>query len=83
MSKRKPIDARALQAVSVTPTPPIQKLEAMKAGKAPSRAGKVQISAFVSEDKRTRLKIVSAKAGQGISDLIEQAVDDLLAKHEE
>lgn len=81
MSKRKPIDAGALKAVAGTTTAPIEKLEAKSKGKAPSRSGKVQVSAFVSEEKRRRLKMVSAMTGQGISDLIEQVIDDLLSKH--
>lgn len=83
MSRKKPIDAASLRAVAGTVTPPIEKLEAKSEGKAPSRTGKVQISAFVPEDKRTRLKIVSAKTGQGVSDLIEQAIDAMLVKHGE
>lgn len=81
MSKRKPIDVGALQAVAGNPVAPIAKIEATATGRPPSRADKVQIGAFVDPALRMRLKVLSAEQGKPIGALIEEALNDLLLRN--
>jgi hypothetical protein len=47
----------------------------------PSRAGKVQVVAWVPEERRAELKIVAAKLRRTVDDLLTSMIDDLLNKH--
>jgi len=67
--------------VAGQPQPPIEKLQAKASGRAPSRANKVQIGAFVDPAIRTRLKVLSAQSGKPVGALIEEALADLFTKH--
>lgn len=54
--------------------------EAKRHGQA-SRAGKVQVVAWVAEERRSQLKIVAAKLRRTVDDLLSSMVDDLINKH--
>jgi hypothetical protein len=47
----------------------------------PSRAGKVQVVAWIAEERRAELKIVAAKLRRTVDDLITSMIDDLIQKH--
>lgn len=81
MSKRKPIDVGALQAVAGTAPKATDKVEAAASGKVPSRVGKVQVAAWVSPALRTRVKVLAAELERPIGDLVEESLTELLAKH--
>jgi hypothetical protein len=63
----------------VPPHPPPIRL-ARPPGK-PSRAGKVQIVAWVAEGRRAELKIVAAKLRRTVDDLVTSMIDHLVTKH--
>ena len=46
-----------------------------------SRAGKVQVVAWVPEGRRAELKIVAAKLRRTVDDLLTNMIDDLVNKH--
>ena len=48
----------------------------------PSRAGKVQVVAWVPEGRRAELKIVAATLRRTVDDLLTSMIDDLLTKHQ-
>ena len=80
-SKRKPIDVGALQAVAGNAPSATDKIEPGLKGVAPSRKGRVQIGAFVPPSLRTRLKILAAESDKGVGDIMEEALENYLAKH--
>jgi hypothetical protein len=47
----------------------------------PSRAGKVQVVAWIAEERRTELKIVAAKLRRTVDDLLTSMIDDLIKTH--
>lgn len=81
MNKRKPLDIGALDVVAGAPEQTVRKLETKAAGKAPSRAGKVQISAFVSDDTRKQLKLLATEQGRSLNDLLSEGFDLLFEKY--
>lgn len=81
MSKRKALDISALESAAGDTVAPIKKLEAQQSGKPPSRADKVQVGAFVSEDMRTRLKMLALEQGRSLSDVLEEAFELVLSHH--
>ena len=46
-----------------------------------SRAGKVQVVAWVPEARRAELKIVAAKLRRTVDDLLTSMIDDLVTKN--
>ena len=82
MSKRKTLDIAALDVVAGAPEQTVKKLEAKAAGKAPSRADKVQVSAFVADDVRKRLKIMATEQDRSLNDLLSEGFDLLFAKYD-
>lgn len=51
------------------------------ASKAPSRAGKVNISAYMPPEVKSSLRLVQAKRGGKVSDLLAEALNLLFAKY--
>jgi hypothetical protein len=47
----------------------------------PSRAGKKQVTVWVPEDTKRRLKLASAVARRTVEDLLKGAIEDVLKKH--
>lgn len=82
MSKRKVLDIAALDVVAGAPEQTVKKLEIKATGKAPSRAGKVQISAFVSDDVRKRLKIIATQQDRSLNDLLSEGFELLFERYE-
>lgn len=49
----------------------------------PSRVGKVQVMTYVHPDKRKNLKILAAVLGRSQEELLHEAVEELLARHQD
>lgn len=81
MSKRKTLDIAALDVVSGAPEQTVKKLEIKAAGKAPSRADKVQVSAFVADEIRKRLKMMAMEQDRSLNDLLSEGFDLLFEKY--
>ncbi|EFO33488.1 hypothetical protein TRICHSKD4_1258 [Roseibium sp. TrichSKD4] len=62
-------------------TTPIRKLEAKAEGKPPSRANKVQVGAFVSDETRRKLKMLAIEQGRSVNDMIEESFQMLFDKY--
>ncbi len=82
MTKRKTLDITALDVVTGAPEQTIKTLETKAAGKAPSRADKVQVSAFVTEDTRKRLKMLAVSQGVSLNDLLAEGFDLLFQRYQ-
>jgi len=86
-AKRKPLDAAAFASVAVLQPDPVQSAAGPRrspmftGAAARSRAGKVPIQGYYSEDVRRRMKILAAKTGRTVEDLLGEAIHDLLTKH--
>jgi hypothetical protein len=50
--------------------------------KAPSREGKTPITAYLSQDFKSGLRLIQAKRGGTVQDLIAEALNDLFTKHQ-
>ena len=76
MTKRKTLDLAAITEAGGEPPKAIDAIApAPKAeAKTTSRAGRVQVGAYVLPELRTRLKVRSAETGTKINDLIEDAL---------
>jgi hypothetical protein len=48
---------------------------------APSRRGKVPITAYLSPDYKASFRLIQAKTDRSLQDLIAEAFDDLFVKH--
>jgi plasmid stability protein len=48
----------------------------------PSRLGKVSITVWTDDDRRRRLRVQAAETGRSIQELVEEALDEKLAKME-
>lgn len=53
-----------------------------EAGKASSRAGQSNISAYLHPDYQTSLRLIHARTGRKKQDLIAEALNDLFAKYD-
>jgi hypothetical protein len=62
------------------PEPP-QSTERPGSYKAPSREGKTPITAYLSHDFKSSLRLIQAKRGGSVQELIAEALNDLFAKH--
>lgn len=49
---------------------------------APSRAGKTNVTAYLSEDYKRNLRLIQAQAGRSLQTLIAEALNDLFAKYD-
>lgn len=56
-------------------------LERPASYKAPSREGKTPITAFLSPNYKSSLRLIQAKRGGTVQDLIAEALNDLFAKY--
>lgn len=81
MSKRKSLDIAALTDAAGETVAPIAKLEAKSAGKAPSRAGKVQMGVFVDPSVRTQIKRIALEQDRSVSALLDEAIEGVLQKY--
>ena len=79
--KRKTLDVSALDVISGAPEQTVKKLEAVASGKAPSRADKVQVSAFVTDDVRKRLKLLAMQQDRSLNDLVSEGFELLFKKY--
>jgi hypothetical protein len=50
--------------------------------KAPSREGKTPLTAYLSPDYKRSLRLIQAKNGGSLQDLIAEALNDLFAKYD-
>jgi plasmid stability protein len=48
----------------------------------PSRVGKVSLTIWTDDDRRRRLRVQAAETGRSIQELVEEALDEKLAKME-
>ena len=72
---------------AVPPDPPISPAPVSAAAsvagyKAPSREGKTNITAYLSPDYKASLRLIQAKNGHSLQDLLAEALNDLFAKHD-
>jgi hypothetical protein len=81
MSKRKVLDVSALDVVAGAPEQTVKRLEAKASGKAPSRVDKVQVSAFVTEDVRKRLKLMATEQSRSLNELLAEGIQILFEKY--
>ncbi len=79
----------ALNAKSVPPprvTSPIEQQASTVASNgtytAPSRAGKVNITAYLSPDYKSNLRLVQARTGHTLQTLVAEALNDLFQKYD-
>jgi len=83
--KRKALDVAAFGDAAVLQPDPVRLATGRKQAPvitgATSRAGKVQIQGYFSEELRRRLKMLAAQSGRTIEDLLGEAIGDLLTKH--
>jgi hypothetical protein len=49
---------------------------------APSRAGKTNITAYLSQDYKRNLRLIQAKTGRSLQSLIAESLNDLFQKHD-
>lgn len=49
---------------------------------APSRAGKTNITAYLSQDYKRNMRLIQAKTGRSLQTLIAEALNDLFIKHD-
>lgn len=49
---------------------------------APSRAGKTNITAYLSQDYKRNMRLIQAKTGKSLQTLIAEALNDLFMKHD-
>lgn len=85
MSKRKPLDASAFAAVAVPIPDPVAVAVAKRPtaptpeARQPSRAGKVQVQAWVPAEMRRQLKVLAATTDTTIEELITRGIQLVLA----
>jgi len=63
-------------------TPPVSAASPATGYKAPSREGKTNITAYLSPDYKASLRLIQAKTGHSLQDLLAEALNDLFAKHD-
>ena len=49
---------------------------------APSRVGKTNITAYLSQDYKRNMRLIQAKTGRSLQTLIAEALNDLFMKHD-
>jgi hypothetical protein len=49
---------------------------------APSRAGKTNLTAYLSHDYKSNMRLIQAKTGRSLQTLIAEALNDLFAKYD-
>ena len=49
---------------------------------APSRAGKTNLTAYLSHDYKRNMRLIQAKTGRSLQTLIAEALNDLFAKYD-
>ena len=50
--------------------------------KAPSRTGKTNLTAYLSQDYKRNMRLIQAKTGKSLQALIAEALNDLFTKHD-
>jgi hypothetical protein len=84
--KRKPLDTAALAAAAVQQPDPVQMATAKPVAEPPkragaSRAGRVQIQGYFTEETRRALKMLAVRQDRTVEDLLGEAIVDVLAKY--
>lgn len=77
---------KALEGKGNPPLPPAipeahEPTERAASYKAPSREGKTPITAYLSPNFKSSLRLIQAKQGGTVQELIAEALNDLFAKH--
>ncbi len=49
---------------------------------APSRTGKTNLTAYLSQDYKRNMRLIQAKTGRSLQNLIAEALNDLFAKYD-
>lgn len=74
---------KAAPPVSTVPSAPATPVaSAGTSYKAPSRAGKTNITAYLSPDYKASLRLIQAKTGHSLQDLLAEALNDLFGKYD-
>lgn len=67
----------------ITPPPVLAAVVASAASyKAPSREGKTNITAYLSPDYKASLRLIQAKTGRSLQDLLAESLNDLFGKYD-
>lgn len=86
MSKNMAALQRALKGQTASVTEPAEAETAPPVAaltyKAPSRAGKTNITAYLSPDYKASLRLIQARRNVSIQDLMAEALNDLFAKYD-
>jgi len=76
---------KALEGKGNPPSPAIpearEPAERASSYKAPSREGKIPITAYLSPNFKSSLRLIQAKQGGSVQELIAEALNDLFAKY--
>jgi hypothetical protein len=76
----------ALQSALQSKSPAVSPLPAAAAVTpsytAPSRAGKTNLTAYLSRDYKANMRLIQAKTGRSLQTLIAEALNDLFAKYD-
>ncbi len=80
-NKRPSLDIGSLGNAAGPTANPVDKLVMAQSGRASARVGKRAIQGYFPPEYRTRIKMLSAKLDKSIEALLEEAMDDLFAKH--
>ena len=84
MTKRPSIQAKLQQSKPAAASPQVTKIQPASAGTASmvqSRVGKVNISAYFPPEVKSSLRLVQAKRGGKIQDLLAEALNMLFTKY--
>lgn len=73
---------KAVPPDSPVPLPPVSATAPATGYKAPSREGKTNITAYLSPDYKASLRLIQAKTGHSLQDLLAEALNDLFTKHD-
>jgi ribosomal protein S10 len=71
----------ALKPKPAPPTPEPHSERKITSYKAPSRAGKTNLTAYLSPDYKRNMRLIQAKTGLSLQSLIAEALNDLFVKH--
>lgn len=88
MSKANPLQAALSQlsgrkpAAAASDASPTLAAPAASSGRAPSREGKVNVSAWLAPDYKRSLRMVQARTDKKLEPLLAEALNDLFAKYD-
>ncbi len=80
------LEGKAGAAVAQPMVPPLRPAAEAPSGahyyKAPSREGKTNITAYLSPDYKASLRLIQAKTGRSLQDLLAESLNDLFGKYD-